>query len=617
MRKKWTYWGCGAAIFAIGFALERLANAEYSVLWWIGTALLMASYLFVGWKVLWKAARNILHGQIFDENFLMTIASVGAICIGEVEEAAAVMLFYQLGELFEDMAVRKSRGSLKELMALCPDVAHVMEDGSVTDYYPDKVPVDSVILVQPGEKIPLDGVVMTGSSSVNTAALTGESMPQPVDVGAEVMSGSVNESGALTIRVTKPYGDSTVAKILELVENASSSKAAPERFISKFAAVYTPVVVIGAVVLAILPPVLGFGAFTDWLYRALNFLVVSCPCALVISVPLSYFCSIGAASRKGVLVKGGVYMERLANVSTAVFDKTGTLTEGRFTVRSLHPTTGVTEETLLTIAARTEALSNHPIAQSIRAAYTAKIGALPTEVPETTETAGHGIAAVLDGKTAVAGNEKSMTAAGLPAPVPAETAYTAVHVAYDGRYLGWIELADRPKENAAEAIRALKTEGVTKTVMLTGDRQTVGDAVGKEIGLDAVHGGLLPDDKVRAFQKLREASAGNTMYTGDGINDAPVLAMADIGVAMGGIGSDAAMEAADMVILTDDLSRLPDVIRLAKKTMRLVKENITFALLVKAVILVLSAIGCGNLWLAVFADVGVSVLCIMNALRAK
>lgn len=616
MRKKWMYWGCGAAIFAVGFVLERLADARFSVLWWSGTVLLMASYLTVGWKVLWKAARNILHGQIFDENFLMTIASVGAICIGEVEEAAAVMLFYQLGELFEDMAVRRSRGSLKALMALCPDVAHVMEDGAVTDYYPDKVAVNSVILVQPGEKIPLDGVVLTGSSSVNTAALTGESMPQPVESGSEVMSGSVNESGALTIRVTKPYGESTVAKILELVENASASKAAPERFITKFAAVYTPAVVIGAVVLAILPPVLGFGAFTDWLYRALNFLVVSCPCALVISVPLSYFCAIGAASRKGVLVKGGVYMERLAHTTTAVFDKTGTLTEGKFTVRSLHPTAGVTEETLLTVAARTEALSNHPIAQSIRAAFEERIGALPTEIPETSETAGHGVSAVLDGRTAIVGNEKSMRAAGIDMPAM-ETPYTAVHAAYDGKYLGWIELSDKPKDNAAEAIRALKAEGVTKTVMLTGDRQAVGDAVGGEIGLDEVHGGLLPDDKVRAFQKLRDGSAGSTMYTGDGINDAPVLAMADIGVAMGGIGSDAAMEAADMVILTDDLARLPEVIRLAKKTMRLVRENITFALCVKAAILVLSAIGYGSLWLAVFADVGVSVICIMNALRAR
>lgn len=617
MRKKWMYWCCGAAIFAIGFAVERLASETYDMLWWTGTGLLAASYLFIGWKVLWKAARNILHGQIFDENFLMTIASVGAVCIGEVEEAAAVMLFYQLGTLFENMAVRKSRGSIQALMALCPDVAHVLEEGGVTDHAPDTVAVNRIILVQPGEKIPLDGVVESGFSSVNTAALTGESMPQPVAPGSEVMSGCVNESGALTIRVTKPYGESTVARILEMVENASTAKAEPERFISKFAAVYTPIVVISAVALAILPPVTGFGSFTDWLYRALNFLVVSCPCALVISVPLSYFCSIGAASRKGVLVKGGIYMERLAETTTAVFDKTGTLTAGKCTVRSLHPAADVSEETLLTVAARTEALSNHPIAQSIRAAYEERFGTLSSEVLETTETAGHGIAAVLDGKTAVVGNEKSMTAAGLPSPAPAETAHTAVHAAYDGQYLGWMELADRPKENAAAAIRSLRTEGVTKIVMLTGDRQTVGAAVGREIGLDAVQGDLLPDDKMRAFQKLREASTGNTIYTGDGINDAPVLAMADIGIAMGAIGSDAAMEAADMVILTDDLARIPETIHLAKKTMHIVKENIAFALLVKAVILALSAVGWGSLWLAVFADVGVSVLCIMNALRAK
>lgn len=617
MRKKWIYWAIGMAVFAAGFVLERLAAARYTILWWTGTGLLLASYLFVGWKVLWKALRNILHGQIFDENFLMALASLGAIAIGEMEEAAAVMLFYRLGELFEDMAVRKSRGSLKELMALCPDVAHVLDGETVTDCAPDTVAADTVILVHPGEKIPLDGVVLTGSSSVNTAALTGESIPQPVEAGAEVMSGCINESGALTIRVTKPYGESTVAKILALVENAASSKASPERFISKFASVYTPVVVTGAVVLAILPPLLGFGTYTDWLYRALNFLVVSCPCALVISVPLSYFCAIGAASRRGVLVKGGVYIERLANTTTAVFDKTGTLTEGRFTVRTLHPCAGVSEETLLTIAARTEALSNHPIAQSIRTAYEERFGTLPAEVPETTETAGHGVSAVIDGKTALVGNEKSMTTAGIPSPSPAETAYTAVHAAYDGQYLGWIELADCPKPHARDAIADLKAEGVDKTVMLTGDRQAVGDAVGKELGLDEVHGGLLPDDKVRVFDRLRASSAGNTLYTGDGINDAPVLAMADIGAAMGGIGSDAAMEAADMVILTDDPGRLADVIRLAKKTMRIVKENIVFALTVKAVILALSAIGSGSLWLAVFADVGVSVLCVTNAMRAK
>lgn len=613
MRKKWVCWFAGLTIFIGGFVMGHVSSVPFATT--ASAALLFAAYLFVGWRVLWKAARNILHGQIFDENFLMTVASVGALILGQIEEAAAVMLFYQLGELCEDAAVRRSRGSLRALMELRPDTAHVVEDGAIADFAPENVPVGARILVQPGERIPLDGVVESGSSSVNTAALTGESVPVFVAPGAEVMSGSVNESGALTVRVTKPYSASTAARILALVEEAAASKAAPERFITKFSAVYTPIVVVCAVLLAVFPPLFRLGAWEDWLYRALNFLVVSCPCALVISVPLSFFCAIGAASRRGVLIKGGVFLERLAQVKTAAFDKTGTLTEGKFTVRALHPAADVAEETLLRIAARAEAFSHHPIARSICAEYETRYEPLPQGTMEMTEEAGRGVSAVIDGKTAVVGNAQAIADAGLPKPVQAQTAYTAVHVAWGGRYLGWIELADCPKKNAAAALSALRRTGVRHMVMLTGDRQEVGDATGRELGLDSVYGGLLPDGKAQVFRKLRDDTEGWTMYVGDGVNDAPVLAMADIGVAMGA-GTEAAMEAADMVLLTDDLERLPDAVRLAGKTMAIVRENIAFALIVKAAILALSAAGYGNLWLAVFADVGVSVLCTANAMRA-
>ena len=574
--------------------------------------LYLLAYLIIGWDILWKAVRNIGHGQVFDENFLMCVATVGALVLGEYSEAVGVMLFYQVGELFQNYAVGKSRKSIAQLMDIRPDVANVERDGQILAVDPDEVAVGEIIVIRPGEKIPLDGVVIEGGSSLNTAALTGESAPRDVAVGGELLSGCVNITGLLKARVTREFGQSTVAKILDLVENASSKKAQAENFITRFARYYTPAVVFAALALAVLPS-LFTGDWAVWVHRALTFLVISCPCALVISIPLSFFGGIGGASAQGILVKGGNYLELLAKTETVVFDKTGTLTQGVFEVSALNPAPGVTEHELLEAAALAERHSGHPIAQSLRRALGGDVD--PDRVTDVQEIPGHGVSALVDGNRVLAGNEKLMRREGV-AFRPCGDMGTIVHVARDGNYLGCAVIADQVKPTAPAAIRSLKQRGI-RTVMLTGDSQTVGEAVAAQLGLDEVHAQLLPADKVNRLEDLlgRKSAKGVLAYVGDGVNDAPVLSRADVGIAMGAMGSDAAIEAADVVLMDDDPAKLVRAMDIARKCLRIVKENIAFALGVKALFLILGALGRTTMWGAVFSDVGVAVIAILNATR--
>lgn len=577
--------------------------------------LFIVAYLLSGFSVLKEAGENIIHGEIFDENFLMSIATLGALAIGEYPEAVAVMLLYQTGELFQSYALGKSRKSISALMDIRPDIAHVERNSETVTVSPEEVAVGEVIVVKPGERVPLDGVVLEGNSALNTAALTGESLPRDVTVGDDVVSGCVNQGGLLRVRASKPYGESTVAKILDLVENASAKKAKTEAFITRFARIYTPLVCAAALLLFLLPPLIAGGGWRVWGERALSFLVVSCPCALVISVPLTFFGGIGGASRNGILVKGSNYLEQLASAETVVFDKTGTLTEGSFKVSLIHPDQ-VTEQELLKLAATVESYSDHPISRSIRAQYH-----LPVDSDGLTnvkEIAGQGVSAELHGRTLFAGNQKLMDAIGVATPNCPHEGSTVVHVARDGVYLGHIVISDEIKPGSKAAIVALKGEGVRKTVMLTGDMQAVADQVGRELGLTEVHAQLLPADKVHQVEMLLSQSSpkGKLVFVGDGVNDAPVLTRADVGVAMGALGSDAAVEAADVVLMDDDPRKLPLAIRIARHTLKIARQNITFALAVKLGVLALVAVGLANMWLAVFADVGVSLLAILNATRA-
>ena len=621
------------AIGAVLFAAALLLPAEPQAL---KLAVYLAAYLVIGWKVLRKALNNIKRGKIFDENFLMAVASVGAFVIGEYPEAVAVMLFYQVGELFEDYAVGRSRKSITELMNIRPDYANLKtDDGDTRKVDPEEVKIGDVIVVKPGEKVPLDGVVLSGSSMLDTAALTGESVPRSVQEGEDILSGCINQTGLLEVEVRKAFGESTVSKILELVENATSQKAKMENFITRFAAYYTPAVVGAAVVLALVPPLLigsgilggsaGFSGalFSKWVYRALEFLVVSCPCALVISVPLSFFGGIGGASRIGLLVKGSNYLEAAAYAEYVVMDKTGTLTKGVFQVETVEACGELSKEELLRYAAYAEANSSHPISVSLREAYETRDGQKESgrridrsRIGSVEEIAGHGVAAEIEGRRVLAGNRKLMEQENISFEAK-DIAGTVVHVAVDGRYAGYITIADQVKEDAAAAIRGLKARGI-KTVMLTGDSRAVAEKVGNALGLDEVHAELLPENKVQEVEKLLAAKSekGKLLFVGDGINDAPVLARADVGIAMGGLGSDAAIEAADVVIMTDEPSKLLSLMDIAKKTLSIARQNVVFALTVKLLVLVLCAVGLVNMWAAVFADVGVSVIAILNAMRA-
>ncbi len=571
-------------------------------------------YAVIGWDVLWKAVRNIVHGQVFDENFLMALATVGAFFTGEFPEGVAVMLFYQVGELFQSYAVGRSRISIASLMDIRPDYANIERDGQLKQVDPGEVAVGDVIVVKAGEKVPLDGVILEGASSLDTAALTGESLPRDVEPGDDVISGCINQSGLLRVRVTKAFGESTVARILNLVENSSSKKAKAENFITKFARYYTPCVVIGALLLAVLPPLFFGGAWNDWIHRALIFLVISCPCALVISVPLSFFGGIGGASKCGILVKGGNYMEVLAGTDIVVFDKTGTLTKGVFNVTAIHPDT-VSEAQLLELAALAESYSDHPISRSLKEAYNQEIDT--RRVRDVEELAGRGVRAVIDGKSVCVGNDTFMDELGVKWH-PCHHIGTTVHVEVDGLYAGHIVISDEIKADAADAIGLLRQQGVRKTVMLTGDAKAVGESVAQQLGIDEVYTQLLPADKVARVEELLENKGPKEKlaFVGDGINDAPVLSRADIGIAMGAMGSDAAIEAADVVLMDDKPSKIAMAIEIAKKTLRIVRQNIVFALAVKALVLALGAFGLANMWEAVFADVGVSVIAILNAMRA-
>ena len=573
----------------------------------------LVPYLVIGYDIVYKAARNISHGQVFDENFLMMIATFGAFGVGEYSEAVAVMLFYQVGELFQGYAVGKSRQSISDMMDICPEYANIEEDGVLKQVDPDDVEVGSIIVVKPGERIPLDGIVVEGESLIDTAALTGESVPRSAKAGDAIISGCVNGSGTLKVKTTKEFDDSTVAKILELVENASSKKAKVENFITRFAKYYTPVVTIGAVILAILPPLILGGGWAEWIQRACIFLVISCPCALVISVPLGFFGGIGAASKIGVLVKGSNYLEAVAEMTTIVFDKTGTLTKGEFKVTDVITENGSKEE-LIELAALGEGYSNHPIANSIREAYGKELDL--NRVTNTEEIAGHGIKAVIDGKTVLLGNEKLMKSESI-FYTPCKSMGTVVYVACNGVFEGAVVISDTIKDGAKEAIHDMKQVGVRHTVMLTGDRKEAAETVAQTLGIDEVHAELLPGGKVEQVEALLKAEKEKERlaFVGDGINDAPVLTRADIGIAMGSMGSDAAIEAADIVLMDDDVTKIASVVKIARKTLRIVKQNIVFALAVKALVLILGALGMANMWEAVFADVGVSVIAILNSMR--
>ena len=576
--------------------------------------LYVIAYIIVGYDIVLKAVRNIFKGKVFDENFLMTVATIGAFCIGEFPEAVAVMLFYQIGELFQSYAVDRSRKSVASLMDIRPDYANVYREDEIERVDPDEVNIGEIILVKPGEKIPLDGIVVDGESMLNTQALTGESVPRKVTVNDEVLSGCINNDGILKIKVSKKFEESTVSKILDLVENASSRKSKSENFISKFAKYYTPIVVIVSVVLAVIPPlVIKEALFSDWLYRALSFLVVSCPCALVISIPLSFFGGIGAASKIGVLIKGSNYLEALASAEIVVCDKTGTLTEGVFKVQKIDAI-GYSDDELLRYAAYAEGFSNHPISISLKQAYNKEIN--EKLVTETQEISGKGVLAKVDGKMVLVGNEKIMKEYNIKFQKSEETG-TIVYVAINDEFAGTILIADKIKEDSYKAVKLFKNNNVKKVVMLTGDRDNISESVANELNLDEYHAELLPQDKVSWVEKLmtQKSSGGKLIFVGDGINDAPVLALSDIGIAMGGLGSDAAIEAADVVIMTDEPSKIANSVQISKKTMRIVKQNIVFAIAVKIGVLILSAFGVSTMWEAVFADVGVSVLAIVNALR--
>ncbi len=616
------------ALFALVFAVSEFVplasyvggetNAVY-----LEFVMFLVPYLIAGYDVLYKAGRNIVNGQVFDENFLMTIATVGAFALvlfpesdPHMAEGAAVMLFYQVGELFQGYAVGKSRQSIADMMDIAPDYANIMRDGELVKVDPYEISEGDQIVVKPGERVPLDGIVVSGSSQLDTAALTGESVPRHVEEGAEVISGCVNMTGLLTVKVTKPFEQSTVSRILELVENASEKKAQTENFITRFARYYTPVVTIGALVLAVLPPLLFGQSWADWVERGLTFLVVSCPCALVISVPLSFFGGIGGASRLGILVKGSNYLESLAKAETVVFDKTGTLTNGTFNVVAVHPEAAaeVDPELILSIAAHAEAYSDHPIALSIKEAFSGEIDR--NRIAEVSEQGGHGVRAVVDQHVVLVGNDKLMREQGV-AYHDCELTGTILHVSLDGTYAGHIIIADVVKEDAAKCIADLHAAGVKKTVMLTGDRTEVAQAVAQKLGIDEYHGQLLPEDKVNQVERLlgETSEKGKLAFVGDGINDAPVLTRADIGIAMGAMGSDAAIEAADIVLMDDKPSKIASAIHIARKTMGIVWQNIIFALGVKFAVLILAAIGLATMWLAVFADVGVAILAILNAMR--
>lgn len=595
-----------AVLFFTGSLLHTSEPVEMGIF--------LVCYAVIGWDIVWKAVTNILHGQVFDENFLMTIATIGALILGEHSEGVAVMLFYQVGEWFQSYAVSKSRKSIASLMDIRPDYANVEQDGKLVQVDPDEVPIGSTIVVKPGERIPLDGTILKGSSALDTSALTGESMPREVEPGMEVISGCINQTGILTIRTTKEFGESTVAKILDLVENASDKKGKTENFITRFARYYTPAVVFAALALAILPPLITGQPFGTWIYRALTFLVISCPCALVISIPLSFFGGIGGASKIGVLVKGSNYLESLAHAETVVFDKTGTLTKGSFAVSEIH-TNGMKEKQLLELAAYAEDYSNHPISLSVKKAYGKKIDS--ARIADVQEIAGHGVRAVIDGKTVLAGNAKLMVKEHIKYTACTSVG-TVIYVACDGTYAGCIVIEDEIKADAPAAIRSLKSAGIKKTVMLTGDADAVGKKVAGRLGLDRAYTELLPADKVDRVEELlkQKNEKGKLVFVGDGINDAPVLARADVGIAMGGLGSDAAIEAADVVLMTDEPSKIASVMKIARKTIRIANQNIVFALGVKFLVLILGALGYANMWAAVFADVGVSVIAILNAIRA-
>lgn len=602
-------------IFAVLFVAKHTGNLDSlkgSILLF---AIYLVPYLLIGYDIVWKAIRNISHGQVFDENFLMMIATFGALGVREYSEAVAVMLFYQIGELFQGYAVGKSRQSIAAMMDICPEYANIEEDGQLKQVDPDDVEIGTIIVIKPGERIPLDGVVVEGESLIDTAALTGESVPRKAAVGDEIISGCVNGSSTLKVRTTKKFDDSTVSKILELVENASSKKAHVENFITRFARYYTPVVTIAAVILAIIPPIILGGGWSDWIQRACIFLVISCPCALVISVPLGFFGGIGAASRLGVLVKGSNYLEALAQMDTMVFDKTGTLTRGEFKVTEILPAEGFTREVLLNLAALGEGYSTHPIAASIREAYGQPLDM--NRVNDAREVAGHGIQVQIDGQDVCIGNEKLMHAQNITPPA-CESIGTVIYVACDGKYAGSIVISDTIKDGAKEAIRGMKAVGVKKCVMLTGDRKQAAELVAKELDIDEVHAELLPQDKVSQVEALlaKETEKERLAFVGDGINDAPVLSRADIGIAMGSMGSDAAIEAADVVLMDDDIRKIASVVRISRKTLAIVHQNIVFALVVKALVLILGALGMANMWEAVFADVGVSVIAILNSMRA-
>ena len=598
----------GAAVLATAVLLSL--NNE-----WLQIALFIISYIIVGGDVVKRAVKNIFKGQVFDENFLMSIATIGAFFIGEYPEGVAVMLFYQVGELFQSYAVGKSRKSIASLMDIRPDYANVKKGDELVKVDPDEVQIGDIIVIKAGEKIPLDGKVIEGSSMIDTSALTGESVPREVEVGSDILSGCININGVITAEVTKEFGESTVSKILDLVENASSKKSNSEQFITKFARYYTPVVVIIAVFLAIIPPLVIDGAtFSDWIYRALAFLVVSCPCALVISIPLSFFGGIGGASKKGVLVKGSNYLEALAETEIVVFDKTGTLTKGVFNVQEIHPE-GVSKEELLELTAHAESYSNHPISLSLKRAYSKEID--NGRISDVEEISGHGVIATVDGKKVMVGNIKLMKMMDIPY-FKGELIGTIVHVAVNNKYIGYIVIADEVKEDSAQAIKELKAANIKQTVMLTGDNKSIGSKVAKELGLDKVYAELLPADKVEKLEELfsQKSKKGKLAFVGDGINDAPVLARADIGIAMGGLGSDAAIEAADVVIMTDEPSKIATTMKISKKTLKIAHQNIVFAIGIKIIVLILSAFGITTMWAAIFADVGVTIIAVLNAFRA-
>ena len=606
-----------AVIYVPLFVLEHMGKLEFQSEIPVQFLLFMIPYLIVGWDIIYRAVRNISHGQVFDENFLMCIATFGALEVKEYSEAVAVMLFYQIGELFQSYAVNRSRQSISAMMDICPEYANIEEDGKLKQVDPDDVEIGTEIVIKAGERVPLDGVVVSGTSFVDTSALTGESVPREVTEGSEIISGCVNGSGLLKVRTTKEFDDSTVAKILELVENASSKKAHVENFITKFAKYYTPIVVCAAVVLAFLPPIILGGGFAEWIQRACIFLVISCPCALVISVPLGFFGGIGAASKQGVLVKGSNYLEALSEMKTIVFDKTGTLTKGEFVVSEVIPN-GWEKEGLLEVAALAEGYSDHPISAALKKAYEeAELGELSMDrVEQAEEIAGHGIKAKIDGRVVYAGNAKLMEEKGVeyePCTVPG----TVVYLAAEKEFLGTIVISDTVKPEAKRAIAQLKQSGVKKTVMLTGDRKDVGEAVAESLGIDEVYTDLLPGDKVDKVEALlgELGEKEKLGFVGDGINDAPVLSRADIGIAMGSMGSDAAIEAADVVLMDDNILKISSIMRIAGKTLQIVHQNIVFALGVKVLVLILGALGMANMWEAVFADVGVSVIAILNSMR--